>query len=296
MKTELNEPKFYLFKNKRYQKYYVLTSRYNPETKKNKLAYKSLKTGNKQEAIIKFNKFVNEYNQQSEVKQLNRNITFTEFFQEITPSLNANLAKNTINIYNLAVRKFIEIVGNKVLRLIDMNDIENFKVKRLQQDVSKFEVNKELSCIKALFNIAIRMEYLNKNACRYVKKYIAESNKRKIFTEDEIQLLLANIKDNTLLNIVKFGILSGLRLNEILHIKLSDINLQTAEIKVYQDKTKKNKICFISNKLSELLVELLNEFNEGNNIIDITKTNDRYLFTVFNREPVNNFVFLFGCI
>lgn len=285
----LNSPlKFYLTKNKKYQKYYVIISHYNSETKKTTNKYKSLKTNNKQIAIQHFHNFVNGYNNNSEIT-LNKNITFLDFYKEIENQLKANLNINTIRIYNLTVKKFTEIIGNKMLRLISVSDIEKFKEIRLSQNVSKFEVNKELSTLKAILNIAIKLNYLQKNACKYVKKYSIIEKKIKIFSDVEIELLLANIKNITLLNIVKFGLYSGLRLNEILNIQLADIDFQNELINItnkenFTTKTKKNKTIILNEKLKKLVTEMLNT-NTETNIFDITfNSPDKYLFTVQNRN------------
>ena len=130
--------KFYLSKNKKYQKYYVIISHYDPQTKKTTNKYKSLKTGNKQTALYNFNQFINNYfNSNNETETvLDKNITMQDFFLAITNQLRANLNPNTVSIYNLSVRKFVELVKNKMLRLITNSDIENFKILRLQQNIS----------------------------------------------------------------------------------------------------------------------------------------------------------------
>lgn len=294
MKSSTTSPaaasKFYLQKH-RNKKYYVVISRYNSDTKKNNVSYRSLKTNNKQQALINFNRFISDYNNNTTEIVLNKNITFEEFYAEIINQLKASLSKNTISIYNLSVRKFIEIVGNKMLRLININDIEQFKVKRLQQDVSKFQVNKELSTLKAVLNIAIKLNYLVKNPVRYVKKFAITETKIKVFTDDEIELLLSNINNPLLLNIVKFALYSGLRLNEILNLQVSDIDYQNETINIscksgFVTKDKKNKVCILNQKLITLLNEILKLGNNKSNVYDIASTppKDRYLFTVLSRN------------
>jgi len=291
LNTAFNSPlKFYLTKNKKYQKYYVIISKYDAETKKTVNKYKSLKTNNKQIALQHFNNFVNNYNNNTEIV-LNRNITFEDFYKEITNQLKANLSKNTISIYNLTVRKFIEIIGNKMLRLIAVNDIEKFKEIRLSQNVSKFEVNKELSTLKAILNIAIKLNYLNKNVCKYVKKYCIIETKIKIFSDIEIELLLNNIANKTLLNIVKFGLYSGLRLNEILNLQICDIDFVNETISIsnkenFTTKNKRNKTIILNDKLKNLLSEVL---NQETNIFDIALNSpDKYLFVLQNRNTAIN--------
>lgn len=281
----INSPKFYLKKHKN-NKYYVVISNYNSETKKNIVSYKSLKTKNKQIALTNFNTFVNAYLNNTTDIRINKNITLQDFYTEITTQLKANLNKNTVKIYSLTVKKFTEIAGNKMLRLISINDIELFKVNRLNQNVSKYEVNKELSTLKAILNISIKLNYLNKNVCKYVKKFAIEETKIKVFTETEINLLLNNIQNTLLLNIVKFAYLTGLRLNEILNIKISDIDINNNVINVFQSKTKKNKICIITDKLKSLLNEILlsnSPTPSPTNVFNMS-TPDKYLFTVQNRN------------
>lgn len=273
--------KFYLKKQKN-QKYYVIISEYNTEKKSNEVKYKSLKTNLKQEALIKFNEFIKNH-ANPENLTINKNISIEDFYKEILETLKSNLNKNTIKIYDLSVRKFIEIVKNKMLRLINTNDLELFKTERLKQKVSKFEVNKEMSTLKALFNLAIKLNYLNVNPCKYVKKFNIENNKIKVFSEMELELLINNIKNPLLNNIVKFAILTGLRLNEILNVKLSDIDWNNNVINIYQTKTKKFKICILTNKLKELLNNIIPTSTSTSNIINFNNT-DTFIFTVQGRN------------
>jgi len=287
--TSPSPVKFYLTKNKKYQKYYVIINRYDSLTKKTHNRYKSLKTNNKQQALLNFNRFINNYyNNETEIV-LNPNITIQDFYNEVLPQLKSNLHPNTVRIYNLSVRKFVEIITNKMLRNVSNKDIEDFKLERLKQEVSKYEVNKELSCLKALFNTGIKMNYLSVNPGRFVSKYQICETKIKIFTETEISLLLNNIQNRTLLNIVKFGLWSGLRLNEILNVQIGDIDLSNEVINIsnkqnFTTKNKRNKVLILNDKLKSLLNEILNPTNETNVLNLASVSPDKYLFTVQNRN------------
>ena len=119
-----------------------------------------------------------------------------------------------------------------------------------------------------------------------------EETNIKVFNENEIKLLLNNIKDESLLNITKFALYSGLRINEILHLQVGNINYNADTISIenknnFTTKNKRNKIIILNDKLKNLLNRMLyNDANNKSNVFTISSIHplEKYLFTPENRQ------------
>jgi len=273
--------KFYLSKNKN-KRYYVLINNFNPETKKTTHQYKSLKTSNKRIALNNFSRYVDNYYSNNEPEVINKNITIQDFYSEVLKYLETNLRIGTIKIYRIAVKNFIRIVGDKPIRLFTEKDAEDYKVQRLKE-VSRSTINIDIATLKALFNIAVKLNYINNNIWKGIKKMKINDDKVKVFSELEIDLLLNNITNKTLLNIVKFALLSGLRLDEILNLKLKNIDFGNETIYIEHSKTG-SKTIILNDKLKNLLNEIF-KINNETNILNLALISpDKYLFTSSKRN------------
>lgn len=189
-----------------------------------------------------------------------------------------NLRYSTTLIYKRVFRDFIRIIGDKHLKLINAKDIEIYKSKRLE-DVSPSTVNIDLTTLKAIFNIAIRFNWLNNNPVDQIKKLKINDKERYSFNNDEITIILNNIQNTDLKNIVLFGLKTGCRLNEILNLQISDINLLEGEINIrnksdFSTKTGKMRIIPISTDLNELLNSII---EKKDNILQMNE-GEKYLF------------------
>lgn len=285
----MKDKKFYLCKNKKTKSWYIYVYDYDENGKRFKERSFSTRQTIKSLARDKLNKYIQSLENQEKEQMKSKNITLSNFYKETKQHLSNNLSKSTINIYNLTIRKFLELIADKPIRLITASDIEKFKELRLNTNVSKYMVNKEFSCLRALFNIAIKLNYLLVNPCRFVRKYTITEKKMLAFNDDEIELILNNIRNISLLHIVKFATITGLRLSEILNLQVKDIDYKEGIINItnkenFTTKNKKNKICILTRKLKELLNEIL-DINLEQNISSLnTLLPERYLFHPPNRN------------
>lgn len=235
----------------------------------------SCKTKKKSEAL----KYLNQYDNSLHTKTSNKILLSVNQLQsEVMKYVTDNLRYSTTLIYKRVFRDFLRIIGDKHLRLITVKDIEGFKSKRLEE-VSPSTVNIDLTTLKAIFNIAIRFNWLDSNPVNQIKKLKINDKERYSFNSDEISVILNNIDNVDLKNIVLFGLKTGARLNEILNLQISDINLPEGEITIrnksdFSTKTGKMRIIPISTELNKLLTAIL---GIQDNIIQMTEGGS-YLF------------------
>jgi Site-specific recombinase XerD len=114
--------------------------------------------------------------------------------------------------------------SGKYLYEIDTLSIEKFKTERAKE-VSPATVNRELACLKCMFNRAIEWGKIKDSPAKTVKLF-RENNKRLRYLEkEEIVKLLANC-NKYLKAMVILALNTGMRRGEILGLKWHDIDFR----------------------------------------------------------------------
>ncbi len=201
---------------------------------------------------------------------------------EVLKYVSDNLRKSTCQIYKRVFKDMLRIIGNKPLRLFTISDIENYKSFRIKE-VKQATVNIDLMTIKALFNIAVRFNWIISNPCNSVKKIAIPQKERLSLNEIEIKMILNNAKNDLLVKIIKFALYTGCRSNEILNVQWKDINFQDRIINIlnkedFKTKTGKQRQIPISDELFKLLNEMLGQ-NSNDNILSLFNP-DKYIFSL----------------
>ena len=108
----------------------------------------------------------------------------------------------------------------KLLHELTPLDIEKYKKERIKT-VAPATVNRELACLKTIFNKAIEWGKVEQNPVRKVKLY-QENNRRVRYLEsDELDRLLPECADH-LNPMVTTALNTGMRRGEILNLKWKD--------------------------------------------------------------------------
>lgn len=191
-----------------------------------------------------------------------------------------NMEKTTANLYRSTFENLIRVFHDKPIKLITTSDIEYFKTIRVGE-VSKATVNKDLSTIKAIFNIAIRFDWLNNNPVKNIKKLSIPEKEYLAFTDSQIKTILENIPNESIKNFVKFAIYTGCRLNEIINLQWKDINISERVVYIrnkanFKTKTGKIREIPISEGLESLLMGMVADSKEK--VLNFLNP-DNYIFT-----------------
>lgn len=273
-----------MFLSKRKNGYYYLFISDNLTGKRKMI---SCKTKRKPEAL----KFLNTYSQDARIETQRKQVMYFEDLQkEVLKYVTDNLRKTTVQIYLTTFKEFHKVIGNKAIQLITTNDIELFKSKRLKE-VKPATVNIHLTTLKAIFNIAIKLNWLDTNPMNRISKIKIPEKEILAFKPYEIDLIMDVIQDKGFKNIVEFAILTGCRLNEILNIQLKDIDLIERIITIqnkpdFKTKTGKIRQIPISDKLYTLLRGVIKQ-GEGN-IFNFNP--DLYLFNKNGHRYEKDFI------
>jgi site-specific recombinase XerD len=166
-------------------------------------------------------------------------------------------------------RRDISSIGNMMpffekyrLSAITPQMIEEYKHERKRDGVTNATINRELACLKHMFNLAITWQMARKNPVIPVK-FLKETNQRdEWLTPEEIKRLL-NACSKHLKPIVHTALNTGMRLNEILNLKWSDVNLEQNVIMLDETKSGTPRQIPINNSLRPTLLNLASKENEG---------------------------------
>lgn len=176
---------------------------------------------------------------------------FAQFYLD-TYSVNKRSCRREKDIMAHLVKTF----GLKRLSQIIPSTVEKYKGDRAKV-VAKSTVNRELSLLKHIFNVAIKDSKVNSNPARGIRfkeadYFKGEGKKERILSQEEVQRLL-DASASHLQPIILTALNSGMRLREILYLKLDDVDLDYRVITVRHTKSAKERKIPVNTLLLETL-------------------------------------------
>jgi len=187
-------------------------------------------------------------------------------------------SSHTIINYEIDINLYEEFLKIKKLtyKNIEYKDVLEF-INYLKDNHKSTSINRILSSLRTYYNYLIRNSYVKHNPFKIVNGLKKEKKLPEYFKYNEYEDLINSIDITTNLGIRNkciFEILlcTGCRVNELISIKLNDIDINLREIKVL-GKGNKERIVYLGSYAVNSLKEYLNIRNE----ILKNKNND-YLF------------------
>ena len=219
-----------------------------------------------------------------------------EFIQYI--SAEKRFSEHTIKSYLTDLNQFTTYIGAVFEIHEDVNEI-NFQIIRswiasmLEKEISPRSVNRKISTLKTYFKFLLRNKFLKESP---MLKVVAPKSKKRLpvfIEEDQMESLLTEItfedgfigQRNKL--IIELFYVTGIRLSELINIKIKDIDFQNQLIKVLGKRNKERLI-----PLSPSMIRLLKNFIEENQINHFLFTNldGNKLYTKLVYRIVNKYI------
>lgn len=193
-----------------------------------------------------------------------------------------HLSQNTINNYSKDVNDYCDFLM-KYRNVIDPNEITVDDVRRYiasmkKKNLSNSSLSRKLSSIKSFHSFLVKYRYVGQNVAKLITNPKKEKKLPVVLSLEEVDSLLAVFSENTPVELrnktmVELTYSCGLRVSELINIKLSDIHIQMEIIDIF-GKGSKERIVPFGGKALELLKKYL---AEGRPKLMKTKSTD-YLF------------------
>ena len=194
----------------------------------------------------------------------------------------------TIKSYYDDLIEYNEFLGNNFCDIISIdNDITNKYMKYLyERDITKNSISRKLSSIRGLYNYLVREEIVIDNFFNKIINPKKELYLPKFLKQSELDKLFSVCNDNDYINqrdslIIELLYATGIRVSELVNIRLKDIDRSEKVIKVL-GKGNKERIVLYNNHTSDILDIYLNDgYNEFN------KKNSGYLILNKNGDSLS---------
>lgn len=162
--------------------------------------------------------------------------------------------------FDYAIDAFYKLTGDKNANDITVSHFEKYINTRLGV-VKNSSINREMDVIKRIFSLAFQNKKISANPCTNLKKLRIENPPERFLSKEEETKLLAVCKP-TMKAIVITAIHTGMRQNELLNLKWSDVFFDKGYlIALHTKNNKPRKIPMIKTLVAELnKIPKLSEF------------------------------------
>jgi len=163
----------------------------------------------------------------------------------------------------LSTRNLLSYFRGKTMHEIKSSTIEDYIIKRKGDGVANATVNRELSCLRRMYNLAIKWGHARKNPLNDVEFLQEPPGRDRFLSKEEIQKLI-NVASIYLRPVIITALSTGMRLNEILNLTWDRVHISNV-IDPYIELmiTKNNKKRFIP--LNEVMLTLLKDLKHTRN-------------------------------
>lgn len=218
-------------------------------------------------------------------------IKFEDFVQEYL-SVHAK-TKRTYHSDLDTTKMLSKFFNGKFLYEITPFLVEKFRTERAK-DVSGATVNRNLACLKCIFNKAIAWnKYNGYNPVKGIK-FFKEQARLRFLEQEEIVILLANC-DEHLRPIVIVALHTGMRKGEVLNLKWNDVDFKRNVIYLYQTKNEEKREVRMNEEAKTTLIKIKKHPDssyifcnkDGKPYGDIKKS----FFTAIKKSGIINFHF-----
>lgn len=175
--------------------------------------------------------------------------------------------------YQRYLSRFVKLIGDRHLSLLNQYDYDRYKAARIAAGISKASINVELKAMRALLKWAKDNGHqVGEMPKRFEARY-TQPKQIQVLTIDEINRLI-NQFDGHKKTIVQLMAWCGLRRNEALHLKRKNVDLSHNLLIITGKGGKTRMLPIIGAPLQQALKQACED-----------KTPEQYLFTRKNGKP-----------
>jgi site-specific recombinase XerD len=173
-------------------------------------------------------------------------------------------SSNTRKSYINAFQNFLAFFSHKKIDDLNKNEIQDYLLKQLKNGTSSSFQNLQINAIKFYYEKVLGRKREIYDLPRPKKEHKLPS----VLSEEEIIKLfkqVSNIKHKAILYLIYSG---GLRLSEVVNLKITDIDSKRNLILIRESKGKKDRTTLLSQALLELLRDYYREYKPENHLFE----------------------------
>ena len=169
------------------------------------------------------------------------------------------LSENTVISYETDLNQFLsfykEYSTSQKIEKVDKRTIRSWIVKLSLSNLSAKSINRKIASLKSFFKFLVKRDLIKKNPSSHVTSLKTDQKIPTFIKEKDINFLFKNIdvkedftgqRDLLILELL-YG--TGIRISELINIKISDINFAKKEIKVVGKRNKERIIPMHNNAI-----------------------------------------------
>jgi integrase len=165
-------------------------------------------------------------------------LTLEDFVEDSLQRTGDQIRESTKVEYKQAMGDFVKVIGNIDFKKVQSSHGEYFRQTCLDRGESPATVSKKLKEIKRFFSLAVQRKQLDENPLLYVKSPKVPKKRIKIYTEDEIQLLIEKASEFQNVDILEWDLMitvaitTAMRKSELLNLIWDDVDFEQMTIEV----------------------------------------------------------------
>jgi len=187
-----------------------------------------------------------EENQYDPIPEMDLETAAYLFLQEV----DVGLSVHTLPRYKSTIKEFIRIIAGREripLKAVSEMHLREFRDKRLKKHAGT-TVRNDLKCLSSMFSWfrrqrdpLTRERWIHENPVEDVEYPHTEPTQKHFPSKKEVRSMLAKLKKQPLkeyLALGLFGAYAGMRLSEITHLKVENVDLEGRLLRVFHGKSK----------------------------------------------------------
>lgn len=174
-----------------------------------------------------------------------------DYFKRLETELKLRgFSKNTISSYIFYNKKFLEFCRKEPIE-VEEDDVKNFIAQKISEGVNPKTVVLIQSALRFFYDEILKKGIVNLKSPKISKSLPI------VLTREEVRTLIDSTKNKKHRLIIKLLYSSGLRLSELINLKVCDLELEERIGWVRKGKGAKDRMFIISSKLIDELKEYL---------------------------------------
>ena len=184
-----------------------------------------------------------------------------------------NYSDNTISDYKLHILKYKEYLDKNHLNYLNIkkDDVINMLKYLDSLKLSNRSISNILSALRSLYNYLLDEKYIKTNIYKTISNPKLDKKLPNFLSYEELDSIIKSISIETPLDlrnrlIIEILYATGIRVSELVNMKISDINLNEQSIRI-MGKGKKERIVYYGECAKDILEKYLNIRNISNDYL-----------------------------